>query len=86
MGLNSPAIAAIFPPQAVTEQEHRHALQTGVITAKPWLNKERGKGRMGPRAAYRSRRPLRHKHVRGQRLDVLKNGKCSQPTGKLERQ
>lgn len=88
MGLNSPAIAAIFPPQRVTKQEHRHAPQTGVITAKPWLNKERGKGTTDPREAYGSRGPLGHKHgaFKGQRPDMLQDGKYSQQRGsKLER-
>lgn len=83
MGLNGPAIAAIFLPQRVTKQEHRHAPQTGVITAKPWLNKERGKGRTDPREAYRSQGPLGHKHraFKGQRPDMLQDGKCPQPRG-----
>lgn len=46
-------------------------------------------GRVDPREAYGSRGPLGHKHVRafkGQRLDLLKDEKCSQPRDRLEQQ
>lgn len=89
--LHGAAIPAIFPPHRAAKQEHRHTPHRGVITVKPWLNKNRGKG-VGwtpGRHVGAIWGPLGHKHVRAFRaysLGLLKDGKCYQPWGKLAQQ